>query len=384
LTGIRDYSTTAASNTTVGGISTAEGMNPSGVNDAIRAFMADMAAFAALISWGTSSGTVGGTVDAITLTLSPALTAYAVNQRFLVKAAGANTSTTPTLNVSGLGAKTIKLPGGGAVAASQWTTNGMLLLAYDGTDLILLTPSVINTALFAALASANTFTATQTITSTDAGATEGPILDLHRDSASPAASDLISALYFSGESSTSAKRQYAKILATILDATNASEDADLRLQTIVAGTLATRATLGQGLLMAGASGGDPGGGKINASDYQKNGAALPLSKQFVSSDFAITSNSTQTLAHSLGTTPLLYQMFLVCVNADGGYEVGDIVPVNASPDFDGATSCGFSITVDATNVNVRCGSAQRVQNEGSTASAVLTLGDWNARVHAWA
>lgn len=42
--GIADYSTTAGSNTSVGGVSIAEGMSPGNVNNAIRAVMADIAA----------------------------------------------------------------------------------------------------------------------------------------------------------------------------------------------------------------------------------------------------------------------------------------------------------------------------------------------------
>lgn len=41
--GIEDYSTTAGSNTSVGGVSIAEGMSPASVNNAIRAVMADIA-----------------------------------------------------------------------------------------------------------------------------------------------------------------------------------------------------------------------------------------------------------------------------------------------------------------------------------------------------
>lgn len=134
----------------------------------------------------------------------------------------------------------------------------------------------------AALDVAQTFTQPQTIstsglttlteTSTDAGATEGPIEDLFRDSASPAANDLIAAIYASGRSSTAVKRQYAKIIAQILDPTNTSEDAQYLFQTMVAGALATRMTLGQGLLMAGATGGDPGAGLINAQGLRINGS----------------------------------------------------------------------------------------------------------------
>lgn len=135
---VKDYSTLPASNASKPGINFAEGQVPSSLNDSARAVMADLAEWYAQISAGTISGTVGGTVDAITLTPTPTVGAYATNQRFLVRAPGANTTTTPTLNVSALGTKTIKLPGGAAVAASQWGTNDMLLLAYDGTDFIII------------------------------------------------------------------------------------------------------------------------------------------------------------------------------------------------------------------------------------------------------
>ncbi len=45
MSGIADYSTTAASNTSVGGVSIAEGMAPAGINNAIRAVMADIASY---------------------------------------------------------------------------------------------------------------------------------------------------------------------------------------------------------------------------------------------------------------------------------------------------------------------------------------------------
>lgn len=138
---LRDWSTTAASNTTVGGISIAEGMNPSAVNDAIRGLIAELAVMRDMLANGTTTGTVGGTADAITLTPTPALVTYAQNQRYLVKASGANTVSNPTLNVSAVGAKTIKLLGGNALAIPQWATNDMLLFAYDGTDMILLSSS---------------------------------------------------------------------------------------------------------------------------------------------------------------------------------------------------------------------------------------------------
>lgn len=84
-----------------------------------------------------------------------------------------------------------------------------------------------------------------TITNTDTGAAEGPVLDLFRNSASPAASDLIGAIDFSGEDSADAKTIFAKILAQIIDPTNASEDGTLTLQTMQGGTLTTVMLLDQ-------------------------------------------------------------------------------------------------------------------------------------------
>lgn len=133
---VKNWSTTAGSNATVDGINFAEGQNPSSVNDSARELMAQVKEWYNEITGGTRSGTVSGT-DTIALTTTPTLAAYATNQRFLIKAAGANTVNNPSLNVSSLGAKTIKLPGGGALPIPAWATNDMLLLAYDGTDMIL-------------------------------------------------------------------------------------------------------------------------------------------------------------------------------------------------------------------------------------------------------
>jgi len=57
------------------------------------------------------------------------------------------------------------------------------------------------------------FTGTVTVTSTDAGALHGPILDLYRNSASPADNDALGAIRFSGEDEQGNKSNYAQIAA---------------------------------------------------------------------------------------------------------------------------------------------------------------------------
>ena len=73
----------------------------------------------------------------------------------------------------------------------------------------------------------DTMTGDLTLTSTDAGATENPTLDLYRNSASPANSDVLGHILFSGETSTGSKVQYAEIESRIVDVTNGSEDGRL-------------------------------------------------------------------------------------------------------------------------------------------------------------
>lgn len=84
---------------------------------------------------------VGGTVDAITLTFSPAFLAYTSKMKIRWTSAGVNTSTTPTINVDGLGAKTVKKGASAALAANDIGGSGSVHEAvYDGTDFILLNP----------------------------------------------------------------------------------------------------------------------------------------------------------------------------------------------------------------------------------------------------
>lgn len=85
--------------------------------------------------------------------------------------------------------------------------------------------------------SATSFPTGQAFISTDAGAGGGPLVDVFRDSVSPAAADLIGIIDFSGRSSTAVKRTYARLIAQIATATNAAEDSTLYFQAMIAGTL---------------------------------------------------------------------------------------------------------------------------------------------------
>lgn len=82
-----------------------------------------------------------GTGDAITATLSPAVTAVVDGMQISVRMPGTNTITTPTLALNGLTARTITKGGGGALAVGEYAANQAATLRYKaaGTTWELLT-----------------------------------------------------------------------------------------------------------------------------------------------------------------------------------------------------------------------------------------------------
>ncbi|WAL81308.1 hypothetical protein OYT13_15765 [Pandoraea sp. XJJ-1] len=81
----------------------------------------------------TLLGSIAGT-DTITGTLSPAITAYAAGQRFDFISAGTNTTTAVTLNINGLGAKSITKSITSALAIGDMPKAGARVsVFYDGT-----------------------------------------------------------------------------------------------------------------------------------------------------------------------------------------------------------------------------------------------------------
>lgn len=88
---------------------------------------------------GFNAYTTAGTSPAFTLTPSPAIAAYAVNQRFSVKFNAAAPS--GTLDVSGKGPKNLKqYDSTGAKIATVIGANQITDVVYDGTDMVVLDP----------------------------------------------------------------------------------------------------------------------------------------------------------------------------------------------------------------------------------------------------
>src|SRR5438445_818035 len=125
---VSTWDTTAANNTDVGGNTLAENvLLPSGVNNAMRETMSEVAK---LYDDLGGVNTVGGTGDAVTITTSSVFTALATGLIVAFKASAANT-TAATANVDGLGVKAIRRQGDTALSANDILSGGKYLLVYD-------------------------------------------------------------------------------------------------------------------------------------------------------------------------------------------------------------------------------------------------------------
>lgn len=153
-----------------------------------------------------------------------------------------NWSTTSSLNVESTG---ISGTGGGVSIAEGMAPSNMNNAMRDFM------------AQIATFITSATYTGTTplTLTSTDAGAAVGPGLVLYRNSASPAANDLIGYIDFQGEDSAGNTQTYAQIDVRIDDPTSTTEDGTIRFRTEVAGTLTTTVLMDGAAITPGANDG---------------------------------------------------------------------------------------------------------------------------------
>lgn len=162
IAGWYDYSTTAASNATIDGVSVPVGaLPPSNVGPALRAMAASNAAFLDDIGCAvTASGTDTITFNAVSNPYSGAAT-YADGDTFCFIAGGTNTGAA-TFNVDSEGAKAIRKGADAALVGGELVTNGMYTVHYDasansaaGAFLLESPPEVLATGVWTATDSAN-------------------------------------------------------------------------------------------------------------------------------------------------------------------------------------------------------------------------------------
>ena len=277
-------------------------------------------------------GIDSGTASALVVTTRVSLATLTDGIVCTVKVANAN-SANATLNFNGTGALPIYVGNGTtmvAIGANAMAAGQDISFRYDsslnsggggwqaGTSAALTNVAFTNVA--------NNFTQQQTITyageglaiissaagdvahfvSTDAGATGGPDLWLVRNSASPAASDVIGSLQLYGYNSFGVPVSYGSIVGKILDATSSSEDGQILVKAPIAGTPTTLMTLGPGAQLGAPTGGDKGVGTLNATGLYINGTAVGSGKviSVVTGTYTASADLTTVIPFD-DTTPLI-------------------------------------------------------------------------------
>jgi hypothetical protein len=113
---------------------------PIGSTGQILTVAGGLPSWASFSASNTNYAADSGAANAYVVALSPALSAYAAGVLVQFKAANANT-TVSTVNVNGLGVKTIKKLGGATDLVSGDIAAGMIVeLEYDGTNFVMLNP----------------------------------------------------------------------------------------------------------------------------------------------------------------------------------------------------------------------------------------------------
>ena len=116
---------------------------------------------------------------------------------------------------------------------SSTDTNGDITIDPDGTGAVAITGGF--TATDGCTITTADNTAQLTLKSTDADASAGPVLMLNRDSGSPADGDVIGTLRFNADDDAGNSTLFATIIGKVEDASNGSEDGELRIEMIKAG-----------------------------------------------------------------------------------------------------------------------------------------------------
>lgn len=115
---------------------------------------------------------------------------------------------------------------------------------------------------------------------------------------------------------------------------------------------------------------------------------IPLiTEGFVSSQQAITSGGILNISHGLGVVPFIVQAELVCVVAEDGYSVGQVMPINPSHGDDGSNGSGMSIVKTSTQLQIKYGALSTVfvmVNRSTGNRAALQNGNFRLVLRAFA
>lgn len=163
-------------------------------------------------------------------------------------------------------------------------------------------------------------------------------------------------------------------------------DVDFRYGVQTIGIRAFSGAVNPGLVDITALGAQVGTNTSDITALEGDVAALPITKEFVSSDQTITAAGALTIAHTLGVVPKIVAGYLINETAEVGYSPGDIVPCPLFQIGDSA-SYGPGIVLTSANISLRFGSSGggfTVTNFTTGGLANITAANWKLRIRAYA
>lgn len=301
------------------------------------------------------ASTIGGSADAISLTFSPAFSAYAAKMHFRFTAAAANTLPNPTVSIDGLGAKTIKKLNGVALEAGDIAGPGHVCeCVYDGSDVLLLN--------FAPMtpAEASVFTAKQTFSRPIVAPIEtladNPTIAWDMGERSGNVRILLSASRNLGAPANPSTGQRG-LLIVQQDATGGWSLTPNALfkQSGAQAVLDIDKSANAKTAFAYDVTEDHTAAKIVLLKrlWSEGKTSLGFHKEYTAGQWPTTASIpvTLTLAHGLGRLPAFIQCFIEIASAQFGYAIGDRVDFVGIGDWD--NSRNPTPIVNATNVRIR-------------------------------
>lgn len=283
-----------------------------------------------------AAGAFGG--GTYTITLNPSATGYTAGMTIKFLASSANTGAT-LVNVNGLGTQALTNAGGGALAAGQIPTSGMVEAVYDGSQfkIVGVQAPTFGTDIYAA----------------DTGSANSYIVTL---ATAPAAYVAGLTIRFKAANTNTGA---SGINVNVLGSKNIirGNGGALQPNDILAGAIIELTYDGTNFQLL--------QNKLGTHDFTTGLQALPGP------------SATLTVAHGLPSTPTRVRWVLQCVTGNAGFSPGAQVDGTTLPAS--GEPAAFIVWADATNVYLTRGpGTPQVVNPGSFAWTNITPADWNA------
>ena len=208
--------------------------------------------------------------------------------------------------------------------------------------------------------------------STDSGSSAGPIVELVRESSSPADADYLGQIKFFGESDTSTQRTYAKISAKIGDVTNGTEDGILEFANIKAGSQTITARLKSDTLqLLNGTGLEVAGNATITGDLTVNGTTTTID-----TTNTVVSDSLIELGNGTSGSPSNDAGIIIergsADNAFIGFDESADKFIVGTGSFTGASTGNLTITTGTLLANLEGNVTGAVTGNADTATALAT------------